>query len=341
MFRWSHTALQEIWPQLIFQITWVIVVWVMIWYWPEFTLPVELKYAHSTIGKPLAFLLVFKSGQGYGNYVEGRKMLGGLCNNCREMAQAVFTYKLSDSADMVKVEMLRKVIRRKMNLMLAFQRQWAREAKEGFSPGCGLEEEEYVGTGDAANWHKDPSGPAIANMISQQEFEMYNTIAPTARPAYVQTEINKLAAELSLETAYPEHMFYGFTANSADTMNIFKGVYRIVETAVPHPYIHLLYMLNFLYCFLVPLIYCPNSTIEKNEKFQFMSGWVASILISACFNGIMEVSGLLHNPFGHDLIDHDMGEFCMKAHTETKVIAGMVKAEVGSDDTDYSKSPVE
>ena len=75
----------------------------------------------------MSFLLVFKSGQGYGNYLEGRKQLGtcvsnqpsrrhktlkpartharigGFCNNCRELAQFAYTYKLKADADMVKV----------------------------------------------------------------------------------------------------------------------------------------------------------------------------------------------------------------------------------------------
>lgn len=339
IWRFSHTALSEIWPQLIAQCLIVIAVWMCLKFWPDYTTPKEITTAHSMLGKPLAFLLVYKSGQGYGNYVEGRKQLGGLCNNCREMAQYTFTYKLSDQADMVKVEMLRKVIRRKLNLMMGFMRQWARESREGFEPGCELESEPFVGDGEDANWHRDPCSPAIANMISEEEFHMYNAIKPTARPAYVQAELNMLAAELSTETAYPDHMLNGFTNNSADTVNLFKGCFRIVETAVPHPYLHLLYMLNLLYTWSVPLIYCPNATPELNEKFEFLSGWTASLLICACFNGIMEVSGLLHNPFGHDLIDHDMGEFCRKAHNETKVIAGMVKAEVGSDMTDYTKAP--
>lgn len=339
IFKFSHTTLQEIWPQIITQCILVTGVWLAIWKWPSYTAPEEFSTAFSTLGKPLAFLLVFKSGQGYGNYVEGRKQLGGICNNAREMAQYAFTYKLSDTADMVKVEMLRKVIRRKINLMIAFMRQWARESKEGFSPGCGLEENEFIGTGDDANWQQDPSSPAIANLMSAEEFEMYNAIPPGMRPAYVQTELNMLAAELSTETAYPDHMHNGFMQNSADTMNLFKGAYRIVETKVPHPYLHLLYMLNLLYTFLVPFIKCPNATADLNEKFFFLSGWTSSLMICVCYNGLLELSGLLHNPFGHDLIDHDFGEFCMKAHGETKTIAGMVKAEVGSDDTDYTKKP--
>lgn len=119
-------------------------------------------------------------------------------------------------------------------------------------------------------------------------------------------------------------------------------MYRIVETAVPHPYIHLLYFLNLLYTSCVPFIHCPNATEELNEKFMFLSGWVASLLICACFNGIMEVSGLLHNPFGHDLIDHDMGEFCMKAHTETKVSRPRVEfALVGGRSQRFTAKPGE
>ena len=59
-------------------------------------LPGSLKAARGSLTFLLVFLLVFKLGQGYGNYLEGRRQLGGICNAFRELAQLIYTCPLKD-----------------------------------------------------------------------------------------------------------------------------------------------------------------------------------------------------------------------------------------------------
>jgi hypothetical protein len=107
----------------------------------RFSLPSDVAAGQKAITLFVAVLVVFYSKNSYSNFVEGRKILGGMCNNCREMCQNAFTAPLKDGADIPKVEYLRKVIRRKLNLMMVFIRQHAREGEggNGFAPGSQLE----------------------------------------------------------------------------------------------------------------------------------------------------------------------------------------------------------
>merc|ERR1719217_368406 len=143
-------------------------------------------------------------------------------------------------------------------------------------------------------------------------------------------------------------------------MNLFKSMYRIIETPIPMPYKHMLYVVVFLYVFLTPWIEADDANasgwtdlgfstydddtdrkygLSKNDGQGFTQGWVGSLLPCLCFYGLLELSVALFNPFGHDPIDHDIGSFCGKANKEMHVIAKMSKSSKGSDMTDYSKVP--
>ena len=56
----------------------------------------------------------------------------------------------------------------------------------------------------------------------------------------------------------------------------------------------------------------------------------------ACFYGLLETAAKLQNPFGHDMVDWDMGDFGKKMHDETRAVsitAGTV------DNRDYTCPP--
>jgi len=324
-------------------------------FWYAF--PGDMTAAISAMRFLASFFLVNYCGQAYGNFVSGRVILGGLVNNCREMCQNVFTSQLKPTADLKKVEYLRKVIRRKLSLLVAFMRQHCRENGEGFEPGSKLEAEgsEFTPQGDAMNWHMDPSAPAISNLVSEAEVDMYGKKGTGMRPAMVQAELNLLAGELSTEMAYPDFFMDLWMQNSEDTMNLFKSAFRIVETPIPMPYKHLFYVMVFLYVYLTPWMEAENrfsvaegmtvnddnngGTTEHIGGGGFASGWVSSIINAVAFYGLMEVAGALYNPFGHDPIDHDFGSFCKKAHGEMKEIAKVAKATRDADTTDYLAPP--
>jgi hypothetical protein len=250
-----------------------------------------------------------------------------------------------------RAETLRKIIRRKLNLMFAFQRHVTRESHEGFTPECGLDTgsggDDFKTGGPVAdqNWYKDPCPPAIANMIDSAERDFYCGVGLGMRPAAVQSEINMLCGELSKEIlpSHAGHFLDSAVLNSEGIMNLFKGTARIVTTKMPMPYKHLLYVLNFVFCFLVPVVTVNkiggtgvNGELEKTTFFKYGAGFFTSLLLTTVCYGILEIAASLQNPFGHDPVDHDMGMFAKRLHDETKVVA---KAAGSGDQTNYMEVP--
>ena len=95
------------------------------------------------------------------------------------------------------MEYLRKVIRRKLNLMMVFMRQHAREGEgdNGFMPGSQLEQEgkAFVATGEGMNWFMDPVSPPVYNLVSKDEVAMYSQKGTGMRPARVTEQRVNLA----------------------------------------------------------------------------------------------------------------------------------------------------
>ena len=96
-------------------------------------LPDDVKSMHSTVGTLIAFLMAFRTSQSYTNYVEGRKILGGMCNNLREMAMNTYTFRAClEGEEGDEVAAIRRNIRRQINVLYAVIRQHVREYTEGF-----------------------------------------------------------------------------------------------------------------------------------------------------------------------------------------------------------------
>ena len=114
-----------------------------------------------------------------------------------------------------------------------------------------------------------------------------------------------------------------------------------------------------VYVYMTPFIYVPvgtggNPDLNWNmksgdsgygNKFSVVNAewinayaWVPSMLFCMGFYGIMETAAKLHNPFGHDDIDHDMGAFNVKAHNETMVVAQLTQSELGKENLEMEGS---
>ena len=88
---------------------------------------------HGTVGTLIAFLMAFRTSQSYTNYVDGRKILGGMCNNLREMAMNTYTFRADlEGEEGEEVASIRRNIRRQINVLYAVMRQHIREYQEGF-----------------------------------------------------------------------------------------------------------------------------------------------------------------------------------------------------------------
>lgn len=348
IFRWKGTTTRHIAPKVfsvfvLISIVNVFVYWLSSWGTRHagtlFELPKDFLAVHSIIFATLGFLVVKRSTQAFDNYILGRKYLGVMCNNVREATTLVYSSKLHPKCDLEKVRHLQVVIRRKLNLLIAFIRQQLRESTQGFSPSCGINGKDFN-----THWHLDPCKPPVGNLISRDEKIYYSTKAPSLRPAIIQAELNLLAHQLADMMLYPGFFVQMFHKNAAGIVDAFKSAYAIVETDVPASYQHLLYTLIFAYVFITPIIFVPEISSSmpiplnltnaerkqvqfgKNYKFMWISGWAVSTLVCVAYYGIMEIAAKLHNPFGYDDTDHDIELFGIRCHNETLAISKSVLA---------------
>jgi predicted membrane chloride channel (bestrophin family) len=75
---------------------------------------------HGFVGAVLAFVLVFRSNGAYDRYYEGRKLLGTVTNQLRELI--LETYSVVPKVETDDHPRYREQIRRKVNILMAFIR---------------------------------------------------------------------------------------------------------------------------------------------------------------------------------------------------------------------------
>jgi len=349
VFKLQGTVWIDIYPQLLF--AWAMCFVASLTYWlndnPTNWLPDDVKSMHGTVGTLIAFLMAFRTSQSYTNYVEGRKILGGICNNLREMAMTTYTFRANlTGAEGEEVCRIRRNIRRQINVLYAVIRQHVREYEEGFDDkriewdkqSKSFKPHEFEGGGalqedekKSGCWIYDPVKPCVSHLIHESEFKTLNKLPSSMRPARIEVELNSLAHALSDHLEEPGFFLQAFSRNAEETMNLFKSAYRIVETPVPMPYRHVLYFLTFCYVFVTPWVYseptktgdCKNDDHDdcKDGEAAWGNGWAASTLICIAYYGVMELAAALQNPFGWDAIDLDLEQFGKRVHNETKCIA--------------------
>ena len=59
-------------------------------------IPIDVEAMHGIVGQVLGFLIVFRSSQSYGSFVEGRKILGDIANNLRELSMNTYTFHVRE-----------------------------------------------------------------------------------------------------------------------------------------------------------------------------------------------------------------------------------------------------
>ena len=171
-----QTAVEHVWPQLV--LAWLMCLLSNAIYWlvkgynvaavddviddsndfhyqpSNAWIPIDVEAMHGIVGQILGFLIVFRSSQSYGSFVEGRKILGDIANNLRELSMNTYTFHVREELtdDAALVAELREKVRRQINLLYAVVRQQIREKQEGFEPGCLIEGKPFE-----ENWQLDVS----------------------------------------------------------------------------------------------------------------------------------------------------------------------------------------
>lgn len=174
--------------------------------------------AHALVGVALGLLLVFRTNASYDRFWEGRKLIGGLVNNCRDLARQGSTF-LAVSPEPVRVrfgvyvEGLFVTIRR----YLRAEQTW----------------------------------PELAGRLTDVELATLATVR--APPLYLAHQLGNLLAEEAKAGRLTEERLRMLDGTVSDIIDFWGGAERILRTPVPLAYAHHIKTFLFLFCMTVPM----------------------------------------------------------------------------------------
>lgn len=174
--------------------------------------------AHAMVGLALGLLLVFRTNASYDRYWEGRKLLGGLVNNCRDLSRQLSSYLAGAPPE----------TRRRAGLyviaLYALIRHYLRRERE---------------------W------PELAELLGEAELaELESTRAP---PLRVARWLSELLAREADAGRLPEERLRLIDGGISDCIDLWGGAERILKTPVPFAYAHHIKGFLTIFCFTTPL----------------------------------------------------------------------------------------
>lgn len=328
MFFYQGTVVSSIWPQLL--AVWISVLIASYIYVkfgePSYLVPPDAENMFTTVGAALAFLVAFRVNQSQGSYVEGRKIMGMISNNLREVVQASSTYRLKDACDQETMLSYQAEVCRLANLQYAVIRQQLREHHAGFDPDSHLNipdislmgfkmmppPEQEIEQNFKQKWHLDPVTPFISTLMTEDEYQTLNRTAPPIRPVMVQKSLLLVTHELAQHLEHSGFFVMQVTRKLEDCLDFYKSALRIIDTPIPVPYRHFLYVITFCFVYISPWIYVVN-----DKGLIYSSSWLVSTAICVTYYGMMELAAALQDPFGWDAVDLDLDAMGMKIMKET------------------------
>jgi putative membrane protein len=178
---------------------------------------------HTIIGAALGLLLVFRTNASYDRFWEGRKILGGITNHCRDLARQAACY-LADA------EARARAGRLIVALHATFRRALRRERELG-------ELDEHLGAETVKKLAAEHSPALVVSCWLTDVF-----VAKAA------------AGELS------EERLRSVDTSLTNLIGLWGAAERIVKTPVPFAYAHHIKLFLTLFCFTVPFALVETSS---------------------------------------------------------------------------------
>jgi putative membrane protein len=173
---------------------------------------------HAMVGVALGLLLVFRTNASYDRFWEGRKMIGGLVNNCRDLSRQSGAYLAGSSPE------VRARVRRQVIALYGTIRHYLRRETD---------------LADLADVLDDAERRALA--------------AHSAPPLLVASWLTEtFAAEHRAGRLSPQELQL-LDATLGDVIDLWGGAERILKTPVPFAYAHHIKGFLTLFCITSPL----------------------------------------------------------------------------------------
>jgi len=214
---WNTHMLHELWLGLLVVVLYTLAlviaqIYLKIDIWPK-----PSSMVHSILGLALGLLLVFRTNTAYDRWWEGRKLLGALVNNARNLAIKIKTYFTSEDDQKFMA---------RMTAAYCFALKSHLRDKDGAKRVFDLQ------------------------LITEQEYHHLKNFKH--KPNEIARMMYELANQHYEEGAMKEMQFLSFEKHLAALTDIIGGCERIKKTPMPKAYgIHLRQFLN-LYIFTLP-----------------------------------------------------------------------------------------
>lgn len=347
LFILQGSSLREILPQIL--LVWILELASSVIYMemgdPTNLLPPDAITTYKLLGVALTYLIYFRVNKTQASYKESTVLVNTMVNCLLHVVQKTSSHiHIEESGEAKDQKIMLSYLHqicRLTNLQFAVIRQLLREQKSGFDPDSGLNLEKSVPISRYSccppernfsenfkeHWVSDPAVPLISTLINEYEFIKLDELEPSIRPAMVQKSLlmacHEFAALLSEESAgfYIESV----TRDIEGCISACKSSLLIIETPLPVPLRHFLYILTFSFVYITPFVF-----VVGGDEWEFQAGWIVSTTICACYYGLIELTAKLQDPFGWDAVDLDIDKFGMQLMKETLMISNVDAVEWGN-----------
>jgi ion channel-forming bestrophin family protein len=175
---------------------------------------------HTIVGVALGLMLVFRTNASYDRYWEGRRLLGGMVNTCRDLSRQTRTLLQSGEA--------RQLSGRYIVALYASIRRYLR---------------------------RERSWPELEAVLSQEELAAL--ASRRAPPLLVAQWLSELLSAEAEAGRLSEQRLTLFDRNLTQMIDLWGGAERIHNTPVPFAYAHHIKVFLALFCFTVPFALLP------------------------------------------------------------------------------------
>jgi ion channel-forming bestrophin family protein len=185
----------------------------------ELTLPVPISASvHAMVGAALGLLLVFRTNASYDRFWEGRKLIGGMVNNCRDLARQTSAY-LRASPPSVRDDARRYIV-----AWFTSVRHYLREE------------------------HRAAELETL--LTAEERAELQRVAAP---PLLIACWLTRLFEHETASGRLSEHKLKLADEAIGELIDFWGGAERILRTPVPFAYAHHIKGFLTIFCFTSPL----------------------------------------------------------------------------------------
>jgi len=251
------------------------------------------------LGLVLSLLLVFRNTSAYDRYWEGRKAWASILNQARNLSRHIWISIEIDEFDKKKDEKL-NLKKGAMRLVIALVIS-IRHALRG----------EY-------GWDYDD----LADLV--QHVPRFNSLITTATEKVLKILPLEIAYHIEgyiyLQKDLPATIVNPIYGSLNTIIDNFTACERILYTPIP-----LIYGIHIKHALIIYLLTLPLQIIPT-------CGWASLIIVmltSFTFFGIEAISSEIENPFGSDMNDLKLDDFCQQIHDEINSMMKYFPSSVG------------